>query len=56
MIEIDRQFMVAGELLSSDLVMSHVIAYLSPTFPEGEDFFVRSVTVSREISPIPNSR
>ena len=23
--------------------MSHIIAYLSATFPEGEDFFVRSV-------------
>ncbi|HJQ42625.1 MAG TPA: metal-dependent hydrolase [Jatrophihabitantaceae bacterium] len=26
-----------------DLVMSHVVAVLSATFPEGEDFFVRSV-------------
>ncbi|MBU3063249.1 metal-dependent hydrolase [Nocardia sp. NEAU-G5] len=29
--------------VDGDLVMSHVIAYLSATFPEGEDFFVRSV-------------
>ncbi|MFC3966361.1 metal-dependent hydrolase [Nocardia jiangsuensis] len=29
--------------VDGDLVMSHVIANLSATFPEGEDFFVRSV-------------
>jgi len=29
--------------VGGDLVMSHVLAYLSATFPEGEDFFVRSV-------------
>ncbi|GAA2400630.1 metal-dependent hydrolase [Mycolicibacterium llatzerense] len=29
--------------VQGDLVMSHVLAYLSSTFPEGEDFFVRSV-------------
>ena len=29
--------------VQGDLVMSHVIAHLSATFPEGEDFFVRSV-------------
>ncbi|MRH87377.1 metal-dependent hydrolase [Nocardia sp. SYP-A9097] len=29
--------------VDGDLVMSHVMAYLSSTFPEGEDFFVRSV-------------
>ncbi|MFC6010292.1 metal-dependent hydrolase [Nocardia lasii] len=29
--------------VDGDLVMSHAIAYLSATFPEGEDFFVRSV-------------
>lgn len=34
---LDRHF-VAG-----DLVMSHMIAHLSAVFPEGEDFFVRSV-------------
>lgn len=29
--------------VNGDPVMSHLIAYLSATFPEGEDFFVRSV-------------
>ncbi|WP_285031036.1 metal-dependent hydrolase [Mycolicibacterium sp. lyk4-40-TYG-92] len=29
--------------VQGDLVLSHVIAYLSSTFPEGEEFFVRSV-------------
>jgi predicted metal-dependent hydrolase len=29
--------------VQGDLVMSHVIAHLSSVFPEGEDFFVRSV-------------
>jgi uncharacterized protein len=29
--------------VGGDLVMSHLIAHLSATFPEGEDFFVRSV-------------
>jgi predicted metal-dependent hydrolase len=29
--------------VQGDLLMSHVVAYLSSTFPEGEDFFVRSV-------------
>lgn len=29
--------------VEGDLVMSHVVAYLSAVFPEGEDFFVRSV-------------
>lgn len=29
--------------VDGDLVMSHVIAHLSAVFPEGEDFFVRSV-------------
>src|SRR5438445_1086845 len=29
--------------VEGDLVMSHVVAMLSATFPEGEDFFVRSV-------------
>lgn len=34
---LDRHF------VDGDLVMSHAIAFLSGTFPEGEDFFVRSV-------------
>ena len=29
--------------VDGDLVMSHVVAVLSATFPPGEDFFVRSV-------------
>jgi predicted metal-dependent hydrolase len=29
--------------VGGDLVMSHVVAHLSARFPEGEDFFVRSV-------------
>jgi len=29
--------------VGGDLVMSHVVAHLSALFPEGEDFFVRSV-------------
>jgi uncharacterized protein len=29
--------------VDGDLVMSHLVAYLSATFPQGEDFFVRSV-------------
>lgn len=29
--------------VGGDLVMSHIVAVLSATFPEGEDFFVRSV-------------
>lgn len=29
--------------VDGDLVMSHIIAHLSAVFPEGEDFFVRSV-------------
>lgn len=29
--------------VQGDLVMSHIVAMLSATFPEGEDFFVRSV-------------
>ena len=31
-----------------DIVMSHVLAVLSSTFPEGEKFFVRSVAAVRE--------
>jgi predicted metal-dependent hydrolase len=29
--------------VQGDLLMSHIVAYLSSAFPEGEDFFVRSV-------------
>src|SRR3954463_1435895 len=31
-----------------DVVMSHVLAVLSSTFPEGEEFFVRSVAAVRD--------
>ena len=34
--------------VDDDLVMSHVIAVLSSTFPNGEDFFVRSVRAFRD--------
>ncbi|MHC9296111.1 metal-dependent hydrolase [Mycobacterium sp. LTG2003] len=34
---LDRHF------VDGDLIMSHIVAHLSATFPEGEDFFVRSV-------------
>ncbi|WP_046301833.1 metal-dependent hydrolase [Mycobacterium sp. UM_Kg27] len=34
---LDRHF------VQGDLVMSHLIAHLSAVFPEGEDFFIRSV-------------
>lgn len=37
--------------VDGDLVSSHLIAYLSATFPEGEEFFVRSVrTFADEIT------
>ncbi|OBF88062.1 metal-dependent hydrolase [Mycobacterium sp. 852002-51163_SCH5372311] len=38
-----RQHFVDG-----DLVMSHFISMLSATFPEGEDFFIRSVRTYRD--------
>ena len=31
-----------------DLIMSHVLASLSSVFPDGEDFFVRSVRYFRD--------
>lgn len=34
--------------VDGDLVMSHVVAVLSGMFPEGEDFFVRSVRAHRD--------
>ncbi|CAN5505560.1 metal-dependent hydrolase [soil metagenome] len=40
--ELPRHFM------DGDLVMSHVVAVLSALFPEGEDFFVRSVRTYRD--------
>lgn len=45
-------FPAAGHLprhfMAGDLVMSHVVAALSAMFPEGEDFFVRSVRNCRD--------
>ncbi|MDX6742237.1 metal-dependent hydrolase [Actinocorallia sp. A-T 12471] len=38
-----RRHYVVGEDGEGDLVMSHVVAVLSATFPPGEDFFIRSV-------------
>ncbi|MCA2301919.1 metal-dependent hydrolase, partial [Mycobacterium avium] len=38
-----RQHFVDG-----DLVMSHFVSTLSATFPEGEDFFIRSVRQYRD--------
>jgi predicted metal-dependent hydrolase len=32
----------------SDIVMSHVLAVLSSVFPDGEDYFVRSVAAARD--------
>lgn len=40
--EIQQHFM------GGDLVMSHIVAVLSSLFPEGEDFFVRSVRAHRD--------
>ncbi|CAN5869337.1 metal-dependent hydrolase [soil metagenome] len=40
--ELPRHFM------AGDLVMSHVVSVLSALFPEGEDFFVRSVRKHRD--------
>jgi predicted metal-dependent hydrolase len=33
---------------NGDMMMSHILAVLSSTFPEGEDFFVRSVKAVRD--------
>ncbi len=41
--DLPRHFMADG-----DLVMSHVVAVLSSVFPEGEDYFVRSVRNFRD--------
>lgn len=39
-----------------DIVMSHVLAVLSSTFPDGEDFFVRSVSAVRDAITDPKLR
>src|SRR5690242_8598216 len=33
---------------NGDIVMSHVLTVLSSTFPDGEDFFVRSVAAVKD--------
>jgi predicted metal-dependent hydrolase len=38
-----RHYVTGGPYTGGDLVMSHIVAVLSAVFPEGEDFFVRSV-------------
>ncbi|SDI08174.1 hypothetical protein SAMN05192558_101709 [Actinokineospora alba] len=40
---LDRHFVKKEGEGEGDLVMSHIVAVLSAMFPEGEDFFVRSV-------------
>jgi len=40
--------LLARHYMQGDLVMSHVVAMLSALFPEGEDFFVRSVRRYRD--------
>lgn len=40
---LDRHFVKQDGQGEGDLVMSHIVAVLSAMFPEGEDFFVRSV-------------
>ena len=40
--DLPKYFAVDG-----DIVMSHILAVLSSVFPDGEDFFVRSVTAGR---------
>ena len=40
---LERHFAADG-----DIVMSHIIASLSSVFPDGEDFFVRSVRNFRD--------
>lgn len=41
--EVPKYFAADG-----DIVMSHVLAVLSSVFPDGEDFFVRSVSAARD--------
>ncbi len=49
MASLPRHFAADG-----DLVASHIIAALSSVFPDGEDFFVRSVRPIGTRSPIPS--
>lgn len=43
-----HHYVQGGPYKSGDLVMSHLVAVLSGLFPEGEDFFVRSVRNSSD--------
>src|SRR3546814_7968091 len=45
--EVPRHFGPDGDLLSS-----HIAACLSAVFPDGEDFFVRSVQIGRHTSEL----
>ena len=47
-VRIDHQGALPKHFVGGDLVMSHVVAVLSATFPNGEDFFVRSVRAYRD--------
>lgn len=44
----DRDAEVPRHFMDGDIVMSHVVAVLSSLFPEGEDYFVRSVRRFRD--------
>ena len=45
---------VPRHYIADDLVKSHVVTLGSAVFPEGEDFFVRSVRNYRDRSPTPS--
>lgn len=38
-----HHYVTGGPYVQGDLVMSHIVSVLSATFPEGEEFFIRSV-------------
>lgn len=47
-VRIDHHGTLPKHFVGDDLAMSHVVAVLSATFPNGEDFFVRSVRAYRD--------
>jgi predicted metal-dependent hydrolase len=48
-VDLHRHFAgVPKYFVADDIVMSHVFAMLSATFPDGEDYFVRSVAAVRD--------
>ena len=49
--DVPRHFAADG-----DIVMSHILAVLSGVFPDGEDYFVRSVSAVRDQITEPNLR